>query len=235
MFPKMIPLFKKVPEKNKEILAHALLLAGVLLFALSAFFFLRPKSTDSGASTKAQFLPIPRPQAQGNAMGNPDAPVTMIEFSDFLCLYCRQFALETEPLLVEEYVATGKVYFIYRTLGDWLGPESQASAEAAYCAAEQNRFWEYHDLLFANQNLVDFSTQNLLAFAEDLGLNMDQFEDCLQQGEYRPQVEKDLQDGLLAGVRGTPSFLINSRFIAGAQAYAVFQREIEAALNSLKP
>jgi protein-disulfide isomerase len=231
----MISLFKKVPEKNKEIFARALLLAGVLLFALSVFFFLRPKSANGGAPANAQLLPNPRPQVQGNAMGNPNAPVTMIEFSDFLCPYCRQFALEIEPLLIEEYVATGKVYFIYRTLGDWLGPESQASAEAAYCAAEQNRFWEYHDLLFANQNLVDFSTQNLLAFAEDLGLNMDQFEDCLQQGEYRPQVEKDLQDGLLAGVRGTPSFLINSRFIAGAQAYAVFQREIEAALNSLKP
>ena len=231
----MTSLFKKIPVKNKEIFAHAVLLAGVVLFSLSVFFFLRPKSTISGLPAKAQFLPIPTPQAQGNAMGNPDAPVTMIEFSDFLCPYCRQFALETEPLLIEEYVATGKVYFIYRTLGDWLGPQSQASAEAAYCAAEQNKFWEYHDLLFANQDLVDFSAQNLLGFAEELGLNMDQFEDCLQNGEYRPQVEKDLQDGLLAGVRGTPSFLINGRFIAGSQAYAVFQQEIEAALKNSKP
>jgi len=231
----MISLFKKIPVKNKEIFAHAVLLAGVVLFSLSVFFFLRPKSTISGLPAKAQFLPIPTPQAQGNAMGNPDAPVTMIEFSDFLCPYCRQFALETEPLLIEEYVATGKVYFIYRTLGDWLGPQSQASAEAAYCAAEQNRFWEYHDLLFANQKLVDFSSQNLIGFAEDLGLNMDQFEGCVQQGEYRPQVENDLQDGLRAGVRGTPSFLINGRFIAGSQAYAVFQQEIEAALKNSKP
>ena len=180
-----------------------------------------------------KILPAPslsRPQAQGNTMGDPNSPVKIIEFSDFQCAYCRQFFLQNEQPLIEDYVASGKVYFVYRTLGDWLGPESWASAEAAYCAGDQDRFWEYHDLLFANQGNGSFSRDRLRAFAQALDLDKEAFNACLSNAKYGEQVRQDLADGLQAGVRGTPSFLVNGKLVAGAQSYSMFRQEIEAAL-----
>ncbi|HEX9596708.1 MAG TPA: thioredoxin domain-containing protein, partial [Anaerolineales bacterium] len=155
--------------------------------------------------------------------------------------------LQMEQPLIEDYVAVGKVYadrdvrrmqcsinpdaptgerqhpFIYRTLGDWLGPASQVSAEAAYCARDQGKFWEYHDLLFANQGNGSFSRDRLRAFAQALDLDEEAFSACLSGAKYRDQVQQDLADGLRAEVRGTPSFLINGKLVAGAQPYAMFR------------
>lgn len=223
------------PNKNsrQKVLAHAFLVLGLAMFGITAFVIFRPRpETNSSAAANEFILPTPAsyPAVQGNAIGDPNAPVVIEEFSDFQCPYCRQFALATKPAIVEDYVATGKVYFVYRTLGDWLGPESQLAAEAAYCAGDQNRFWDYHDALFFNQGQVNFSADNLLALANALDLDMNEFRACVTNYKYRDQVQKDLKDGLGAGVRGTPSFLINGRFIAGIQPYQVFQREIETAL-----
>lgn len=225
-------------QRNAERLAHVILIVGILSL-LGALFLLFTDNRSSSAEAQAaertsspivQPPNMDRPRVQGNAMGDPDAPVKVVEFSDFLCPYCRQFFLQTEQPLVEDYVATGKVYFVYRTLGDWLGPESQASAEAVYCAGDQGRFWEYHDLLFANQGNGSFSPDRLRAFAQALDLDEEAFSACLSGAKYRDQVRQDLADGLQAGVRGTPSFLINGKLVAGAQSYAMFRQEIEAAL-----
>jgi protein-disulfide isomerase len=166
-------------------------------------------------------------------MGDPEAPVVIEEFSDFQCTYCRQFFLETEKLLINQYVSTGKVYFIYRTLGSWLGPGSQYSAEAVYCASDQDMFWEYHDALFTNQGRMEFYPTNLIQLADNLGLDLNVFGNCVESYKYRDQVKKDLTDGVSAGVRGTPSFLINGRLVVGAQPFSFFQQEIEAALNQI--
>jgi hypothetical protein len=99
----------------------------------------------------------PRPSADGNSIGDPNAPIHMEEFSDFQCPFCQRFHKQTEPSLVEQYVNSGKVYFTYRSAGNWVSQnigggktESQDAAAAAYCAADQNKFWEMHDILFAN-------------------------------------------------------------------------------------
>ena len=164
-------------------------------------------------------------------MGAPNAPVVIEEFSDFQCAYCRQFFLQTEKALIDQYIIPGKVYFIYRTLGDWLGPGSQLSAEAAYCAGDQEMFWEYHDALFTNQGQVEFSPVNLLQLADTLGLDLNTFGSCVESYKYRDQVNKDRQDGISAGVRGTPSFLINDKLVVGAQPFSFFQQAIETAFN----
>lgn len=219
----------------KEYLAHAVLLVGLLSLAFTAWFIWRDRSSQASADTNVQLLlppAVPKPMADGNAMGNPDAPVEIVEFSDFQCQYCRQFALQTEPALIEDYITSGQVYFVYRTLGDWLGPDSQRAAEAAYCAGDQEKFWQYHDLLFANQGLIGFSHENLLRLGEELGVDVGELDDCLSSNRYASQVTLDLQDGLQAGVRGTPSFLINGEMIAGAQPYAVFQRKIDSVLSN---
>ena len=117
-------------------------------------------------------LPItdePGVEVKGNTLGDPNATVTIIVYSDFQCPYCERYWRETEPQIIENYVNTGKVYYIYRSMGAFIGPESQASAEAAYCAGDQGQFWKYHDLLFENQtgeNQGAFSKKKLLGFAE---------------------------------------------------------------------
>lgn len=177
---------------------------------------------------------LDRPQADRNAMGDPNAPVRVEEFSDFQCLYCRLFTEEQESNIVENYVKTGKVYFVYTPFsildGQDQNGESKAAAQAAYCAADQGRFWEYHDILFANQNgenIGDFSDQRLIAFAETLGLDVPTFKSCYNAGQYRQQVLDDLARGRGLGVSATPTFVVNGTLVVG---YTGLDQAIEAEL-----
>ena len=165
-------------------------------------------------------------------MGNPNAPVVIEEYSDFLCSFCARFALETEPDLIEEYIATGTVYFIYKNYP--LQQNSFPIAEAGLCAAEQGKFWEYHDILFANQdghNVQAFSTRRLEAYADAIELNTDQFRSCTRSNRYRADVEQSQLEGVNAGLDSTPTFFVNGKMIEGAQPFSVFQQAIEAALS----
>jgi protein-disulfide isomerase len=176
----------------------------------------------------------PHPMAESNRMGDPNAPVKIIEYADFQCPYCVRYWEETEAQLIENYVATGKVFYEFHSYGAFIGPESAAAAEAAYCAGAQNRFWEYHDLLFANatgENVGDFSDEKLRQYAIALDLNQDAFDQCLKSGTYADRVQQDAADARAAGVSGTPSFLVNGKLVEGAQPFSVFESEIDAALN----
>lgn len=173
------------------------------------------------------------PNPVRNNLGDPNAPVKIVEFSDFQCSACGVFYQNTEEALINEFVATGKVYFTYRTMGVWIGAESDLAGQAAYCAADQAKFWEYHDILFANQGAENaglFSQQRLQAFAEELNLDMGDFNDCLSSGKYRSQTTQDRSDGDAAGVTGTPTFFINGKAVKGAVDIATMRSEIEAAL-----
>ena len=174
------------------------------------------------------------PQANGNKMGDPNAPVKIVEYADFQCPYCMHYWEETEPQIIQNYVATGKVYYEYRSVGGFIGPESADAADAAYCAADQNKFWEYHDILFANwtgENAGDFTPDRLRQYAAAIHLNVDQFNTCLNSGAHTNQVDQDVADAKTAGVQGTPAFFINGKLIEGAQPYSAFQQAIDAALN----
>lgn len=188
--------------------------------------------------------PVERPMVNDNAMGDPNAPVKIEEFSDFQCPFCARFYEDTEWQIAESYVADGTVYFVYRSFGSFIGPESKAAAEAAYCAGDQNKFWEYHDILFANQtgeNVGAYSNRRLQAFAEELSLDMGAFNNCLNSGKYSDRVEQDRADGTAAGVTGTPAFVVSytvngeqkTRFISGAYPFDQFQAEIEGALAEM--
>ena len=222
-------------QNRKNYVIPIILVAGVISVGVALFFLIRPKPVVRAAfGNKFDLVtPYPKPSVQGNTMGDPNAPVVIEEFSDFQCGYCRQFFQETEKPLIDQFVQTGKVYFVYRTLGDWLGPGSQLSAEAAYCAGDQEMFWEYHDALFTIQGQVEFSPVNLLQLADTLGLDLNTFGSCVESYKYRNQVNKDRQDGISAGVRGTPSFLINDKLVVGAQPFSFFQQMIETALNEI--
>lgn len=159
--------------------------------------------------------------------GAAEASVTIIEFSDFECPYCRQSVPILKELL-DKY--PGKLKLVYR---DFPGPNHQqalSAAEAAQCAWEQGRFWEYHDTLFTRQAPAtgwDFS-----ALAEELGLHRPPFDACMRENRYREEVLKDLRDGLKLGVTSTPTFFINGRPLVGARPLADFQTIIDPLLST---
>jgi protein-disulfide isomerase len=162
-------------------------------------------------------------------MGAPDAPVTMVEFSDFQCSFCRKFWAETLPRLKETYIRTGQVRFVYQHFAV-LGEPSVAAAQAVECAREQGKFWAYHDKLFESQGVGAFTGSKLKRYGRELGLDVAAFSRCLDSGKYRQKVENETQLGIELGARGTPTFFLNGRMLAGAQPFEVFHSAIEGAL-----
>tara|TARA_Y100000310_G_scaffold345030_1_gene461292 strand:+ start:3769 stop:5034 length:1266 start_codon:yes stop_codon:yes gene_type:complete len=160
--------------------------------------------------------------------GDPGAPVTLIEFSDYECPYCARFASQTLVQIDEKYIKTGKVRLVFRDFPLGTHRNAQKAAEAAECAGEQGKYYEYHDKLFENQKSL--SIDNFKAWAGDLDLDIEMFNECLDNSEQADEVKKDLQDGQIAGVSGTPAFFINGKFISGAQPFEVFERIIESEL-----
>jgi protein-disulfide isomerase len=221
-------------QVRKQRTQNILIVGAVALVAIVfAVFLIVPALTPAGPIADQAARP-PRPQAKFNGAGDPNAPVKIIEYSDFQCPYCDKFSKETEQQLVDAYVATGKVYFEYRSFGEFIGPESLRSAEAAYCAGDQNKFWEMHDLIFANQNGENqgaFTDKRLTAFAQKLGLEMGAFNDCFTSSKYAARVKQDGLDGAKAGVQATPSFVINGKLLEGAQPFSAFKTEIDALLK----
>jgi len=161
--------------------------------------------------------------------GSKNAPITIVEFSDFQCPYCARFHLQTFPQIEENYIKKGKVKFVYRDYPLPFHSSAQKAAEAAECADEQGKFWEMHNIIFENQQSL--SIENLKSLAKKLNLDSNKFNDCLDSGKYASEVQKDMADGSAVGVTGTPGFIINGELISGAQPYEVFQQIIEAKLN----
>jgi protein-disulfide isomerase len=166
--------------------------------------------------------------ASGPSIGDPNAPVTIIEFSDFECPFCKRFKDQTFPSIEQNYIDTGKVRIVFRHYPLPFHQNAQKAHEASICAHDQGKFWEYHDALFANQ--ADLSVPALKQYATNLGLNTATFNNCLDSGKYAQAVQDDLVAGSAAGVSGTPSFFVNGQLVVGAQPYSAFQQAIEAAL-----
>lgn len=163
-------------------------------------------------------------------LGDENAPVTIIEWSDFQCPFCGRHSLQTQPSIVQNYVDAGKVKIVFKHFPlDSIHPQATPAALASECAGEQGKFWEFHDLLFENQGSL--SVANYKKWAADLSLDTAKFNSCLDDQKYADKVKADLQEGLSAGIRGTPGFLVNGQLVSGAQPYAVFESAIEAALN----
>jgi protein-disulfide isomerase len=169
-------------------------------------------------------------------LGNQNAPVTLVEYGDYQCPFCGRFFNQTEPLLREEYISSGKVKMIYRDLA-FLGPESQAAAEAAECAKDQGKFWAYHDELF-KEEIADGSENNgnldrslFLKLAERVGLNISDFTSCLDGKKYADFVRQVTREAQSLGINATPTSFVNGELIQGAQPYNTFRAAIEKHLN----
>ena len=225
---------RRAQRKRRDRLTYALIIGGILL--LVGFVILLPSLTPVGDINMPAAFTYPSPD--DHAIGDPDAPVVIEEFSDFQCPFCRRFHDETFGQIVEEYVRTGKVYFVYRhfPIVDRNDPaqESHAAAQAAICAGRQNRFWDYQDVLFANQNgenIGDYTERRLEAMADRLGLDMVAFSDCFGSQDAQAAVAADSLLATQNGLSSTPSFLINGKPLLGAQPFDAFRQAIEAELE----
>ena len=158
------------------------------------------------------------------ARGPADAPILMIEFSDFNCPYCGRFARETLPQLLDAY--EGKIQFVYRDF-PILGDSSLRAAIASECAEDQGAYWAYHDLLFANQRIFD---DKLVQFAEESNLDTELFTSCQNDPAFRDEVLADYAEAQRLGASGTPTFFINGRLVVGAQPFAAFAAVIDEEL-----
>jgi protein-disulfide isomerase len=161
--------------------------------------------------------------------GDENAPVTIVEFSDYECPFCERFYSQTYSQIKSEYVDTGKVKLIFRDFPLGFHQNAQKAAEAAECAEEQDKYYEMHDKLF--ENGVTGGVTTFKTYAEQIGLDQNEFDVCLDSGAMADEVAKDMRDGQAAGVKGTPAFFINGELVSGAQPFSVFQQKIEAALN----
>ena len=169
------------------------------------------------------------------SLGSGDSKVTIVEFSDFQCPFCRIFWRDTFPQLKKEYIDTGKAKFVYRDFPLEFHPSAAVSANAAECAGDQGKFWEYHDKVFGEQEklgegTISYAIKDIKKWAGEIGLDSDEFNQCLNAEKYKEEVEKDYNDGVKYGVTGTPTLFINGRKIIGAQPFENFSAIIEEEL-----
>lgn len=167
----------------------------------------------------------------GPQKGSERAPVTLVEFSDFLCFYCGKFAKETLPAIDEMFIRSGKVRFVYRHMA-LFGEASLRAAEASTCAFDQGKFWEYHDLLFGKRGPLAFASARLKEYAASLGLNAKGFAACLDGGKFAEIVETETLMGRALHLTGTPAFLLNGEPLIGAQPFELFRARIDEILKA---
>lgn len=233
-----------IPKNATPFLVALLVIAAFLIGTMYTKISYLEKGTTAGTVAQApsqpnQAVPTPAPGQKVDVgvgrletLGNKNAKVTMIEFSDFQCPFCRSFWRDTFTQIKKEYIDTGKVRFAYRHLPLGFHPGAIPAAEATECANEQGKFWEMHDKIFQEQDkqgtgTIQFTIDDVKKWAKDIGLNLDS---CLDSKKYAKNVTEDEQTAQKIGATGTPTFVINGQLVVGAQPFASFKTLIDAEL-----
>jgi len=173
-------------------------------------------------------------------LGNPNASITLVEFGDYQCHFCNVFYHNTEHEIVENYVMTGKVNVVFKDY-TIIGQDSLMAAHAAHCAGEQDMFWQYHNILYENwsgENSGWAGQDNLVRFAQEIGVDMEEFIECNMDGRYQQMISQSNTDAQMLGITGTPAFYVIStntntvQTIQGAQPYEVFERIFDSMLEN---
>lgn len=222
-------------------------LAGAVLL-LSIANFWSPNSTGqaiaaptpSGGDIPNDILAAPTPSGGplpsaiklegANILGKADAPITIVEYSDFQCPFCSRAYSDAVTGIKNNYVESGKVKIVYKHFPLSFHPEAEPAALASECAAEQGKFWEFHDKIFENQ--AEISTASYKKWATELGLDAAKFNTCVDSKKYLSKVRADFVEGQQVGIQGTPGFFVEGELVSGAQPYTVFQQKIDALLAS---
>ena len=169
-------------------------------------------------------------------LGDPLAPITIVEFGDYQCHQCYNWFHNTKPMIMRDYIETGKANLVFVDFA-FLGKDSPKAAQATYCADDQNMYWEYHGTLYTSQeSKIDSgwaNTERLKAFAFSLNLDMELFNECLDSEKYSKRVQYNSQQARDNGVNGTPGFFIvgpdfNQKQIGGAQPFSVFKQVLDS-------
>lgn len=205
------------------------------------------QTTTYGESDSSPALPT-QPAAvnsgvDGKAMmsGSADAPVTIVEYADFLCPYCAKYTNEVEPDVRRNYISTGKVKFVFRPMA-YIAGDSARAAAGGYCAADQGKFWDYHDYVYKKtwsdyysqgmkpDEVTLFRPDNTKSLATAAGLDSDASQLCVDSGKYSAAVKQATDEAHSRGISGTPHFLINDRDFTGFAPYSVVKTTIESFL-----
>ncbi len=211
----------------------------VVLIAVLAVFVFRDNGSGTGVTggsvANAPAPSAPAPTVDMKALldddavkGDPKAPVTIVEFSDYECPFCARFYQQTLSQIDEKYIKTGKVKLVYRDFPSGFHQQAQKAAEAAECAGEQGKYYDMHNALF--EKGVQGGVASFKQYAKELKLDSAKFDKCLDSSQMASEIRKDTADGAAAGIQGTPGFFVNGVEISGAQPFEVFQQVIEAAL-----
>ena len=203
---------------------------------------LQSGTTQSTADAPSAGLAVTvTPRANEPTLGNKNAKVTVVEFGDFQCPFCKEFYQQTFSQIKKQYIDTGKIQYVFRNFPlTQLHVNAQIAAVAAECANVQGKFWDYHNLLYANGQAdgTNLDKTSLEKYGSSLGLNSgtlgfgkNKFNQCLESNATLPVVNADQAEGTKDGISGTPSFFINGQIIVGAQGFSTFQQAIDAALN----
>lgn len=235
------------PQKDAYLLPGSILIAALLISGSIIYLVNSDEAGRIGARTPeeqgaAQIAPggseaLLNAQERDVILGDPKAPITIIEYGDYQCPFCARFFEETEPLIKEQYVKTGIAKMIYRDLA-FLGPESTASAEAAECAKDQGKFWAYHDALYrveiedGREHNGNLNRDLFLALAHETGMDVAAFTACVDGKKYASRVKDETRSAGSMGVSATPTVFVNERKIQGAQPMSVFEQIIEELLSA---
>jgi protein-disulfide isomerase len=202
-------------KRNRALIIFAVILGAVLV--VSMLVLQNSNTPDTKAIIKITPITSEIPVSK-TSMGKPDAPVKMDVWEDFQCPGCRSYSKDLEPQVLQAYVKTGKVYYTFHFYPfiDRGKGESHDAANAAMCATAQGRFWDYHNITFANwlgENAGSFTKPRLVAFAQSIGLDMAAFNTCFQENTYAAQIQKDFDDGTKLGVPPTPGIFVDGQAV----------------------
>ena len=174
------------------------------------------------------------------SLGNPKAPITIVEFTDYQCPFCRRFYTNTLSEIKKQYIKTGKVRLVLRDLPLGFHAKARPAAKAAHCAREQGKYWEMHDALFEGGGKLN--REDFVGYAEKIGVKDFPFQECLESDRHKEAIDRDIADAGKASINGTPGFVlgktteneIEGSLISGAQSFATFKRQIDGLLAKLK-
>jgi protein-disulfide isomerase len=235
---------KQREQRNRIITVAVIVIVAVLLVgtfaapAIQRAFTPTPTLRSFGAIKP--ITPIERPSPQGTAMGDPNAPVRVDVWEDFQCPACQGYTSNIEPQVMNTYVATGQVYYVFHQYpfidDNSVTKESDQAANASMCAADQGRFWDFHDILYANwdgENEGAFNDSRLIAMAETLELDMTAFKACFEENRFAKEITNDLNEGKAKAVNGTPSVFVNGEIIK--PGFVPSFEDIAAAIDAALP
>jgi protein-disulfide isomerase len=231
----MVKKYSKVSKKTKSQKYSAIrwiAAIGIVLLLIGIGFIVLRQQKNMADKT----LSVPNVVSLDKSLGSENAPVVVVEYGDYQCPACGQFATIVKPKIVEEFVNSGQVRFVFRSF-QFIGEESQWAAEAAECANEQGKFWEFYDKLYSSQageNAGAYRKENLEGFAAELGLKTEQFNQCLATGKYEDKVKAETLEAQTLGLRSTPSVFVNGELVEGGGQYEILSAKILQAASKFK-